>query len=239
MEYLQKKNVLVSLGYNCFIKKYLNNKNILQETQLFDNIGSPMWSINEFIRNDYKYLFNINDYAYLKIYDNYNEMMMTNKKYFFVFLHDFQNKIIIDKYTNKKINISLNLKIMYYLFKEKYERRISRFKLLLSNNNSIVFFRLEESLKNKIYHNYYKNNLKYYKSEYNYLKEFSLLIKKKYKNLKFNIIFLNNSIINKFDSAYNILTINVNNINLSYDNCDYEINKIIESNKDFIMQNIK
>jgi len=43
MDFYIKNYKLISLGYNCFPKRYTNDIGILQETNLFDYIGTSIW----------------------------------------------------------------------------------------------------------------------------------------------------------------------------------------------------
>ena len=78
-------NKFLSLGNNCFIKKYLNT---IQpgETNFFDYIGSSQWSINELFLNDFANLFNKEDYVNTKVLTDYE--CVTHKHYYLRFLHD-------------------------------------------------------------------------------------------------------------------------------------------------------
>ena len=50
---LLEKHKIISLGFNCFIKIFLNKMKIEQETQFFDWIGSSTWSIRLLLENHF------------------------------------------------------------------------------------------------------------------------------------------------------------------------------------------
>uniref|UniRef100_A0A6C0D9G3 Papain-like cysteine peptidase n=1 Tax=viral metagenome TaxID=1070528 RepID=A0A6C0D9G3_9ZZZZ len=197
-------NKYLSLGNNCFIKKYLNT---IQpgETNFFDYIGSSQWSINELFLNDFANLFNKEDYANMKVLTNYE--CVTHKHYYLRFLHDLSKN-----FTDLQFN----------QFKSKYIRRILRLKKLLSEENKIIFLRTEEHYENRvIYH-----PDKYVKTELEYLFEFSDIIKNLYPQLDFSIIQISRSENQNFEDK-NIIVIN-NNIKLTWENCTDVISDILQ-----------
>jgi hypothetical protein len=158
---------IYSLGYNCCIKKYIDIQG-KKATNLFDYIGSSMWSINKLVENDFQDLFDINMYKNMEILPNYN--IITNEKYYLRFKHDLKTMINFEK------------------FKETYKRRIIRFKEDLDNENKILFIRLEESHQDRIIYDQYKENFK--KNELEYLKDYSIFLKTKIPFLNFKIIYI-------------------------------------------------
>ena len=76
-------NNVISLGYNCFFKKFLKIKlKINKETNFFDNIGTSMWSINELLLNDFQDFFIPEYYKQLEIKNNSNPNFLSNTKYY-------------------------------------------------------------------------------------------------------------------------------------------------------------
>jgi len=217
-----KNYTIISLGYNCSIKIYIKSIND-QETHLFDWIGSPMWGINKLINDNFD-LFNIDDYGLIEIFitDAPDKYIFSNKKYYFKFIHDLPTGMTLDKtilHANKNGEL---IKINYYQqFKSKYERRIERLNTLLNSTNSIVFLRLEEVLINKKIHDEYINY--YSKPEIEHVKEFINIIKDKYPNLKFKLIFISTS--NKTEILDNLLILH---------NIDEDVKLIIDKNLNLI-----
>jgi len=224
-----KKNNLISLGTNCKIKMFLN-LHIDQPTHLFDWIGSPQWGINNLINDNYD-LFNTSDYCSLNIYNSIDPLtIFCNKKYYFKFIHDLDNNTIIDKYNlvyNKHGDL---IKVSKFLeFKEKYQRRIQRFIEMLNSNKSIVFLRLEELMANKII---YDNHKEFYaKPEIYYIKEFMNIIKNKYPNANFKLIFFSQT--NQTELIDNLLIIN-DDLNVHDKNENEKLEMLINKNTDII-----
>ncbi len=218
---LSKYNKTLSIGSTCFIKKFMLSIGINQETEYFDYIGTPVWAMTDLIQNNkLDKIFNYNDYKNIKILndkeDSYN---ITHIPYFLIFKHDFTQ-------THKKITQPLSF-LQFNDFKAKYTRRATRFNNYLNNSSSILFIRYEQ-YKNYIIHDMYKD--KYEKDELTQLREFSIMLKEKYPNLTFNIIFFYSNIENSFyDNIHNILILKNNKI-LTYENCHEKLHEICVEN---------
>lgn len=197
-------NNIISLGYNCFIKKYLDYKYVKTETSFFDYIGTSMWTINELINNDFKDLFDINDYKLLKILNKYT---VVNKKYYIRVPHCLDNNL-------KNFNI----------FKDKYERRIIRLQTQLKENKKILFIRLEENMLNREIYPEYKDKFK--KTELEYIYEFCDLMKIKYPKLEIKFIYISKNHETKIDNNIIILK---NNYDFEYSNCIEYLDKILKN----------
>jgi hypothetical protein len=177
IDYKNKYDKIISLGFNCFIKRFKQQElKISEETDLFDYIGTPMWGINLFIQNDFTGLDKKNEYINMKI--NEKKTMITNKQYYFRFLHDLTNE---------------NLNNIFDEFVNKYTRRIERFKNIIINQKNILFIRIEED-QNRIKHKEYKD--KYKRTEIDYLQEFCGLITAMNPDLHFKIIYISKSLQN-------------------------------------------
>ena len=205
----------MSLGYNCSMKNYIKLY-IDQPTYIFDWIGSPMWGINKFINDDFD-LFNINDYGPVKLWNTKKDIIFCNKKYYFKFIHDLPTDVDLNKTlisNNKYGNV---IKINYFTtFKEKYQRRISKFKEMLKLPKPIIFFRMEENMTDKVNHEEYIEL--YLMSELDYIKEFFNIMKNKYPTFNFKFIFFSKMHENK-------LTDNLLILNHNLDTSDSEFNK--------------
>ena len=240
MDKLLSKYTIISLGYNCFIKKYMNYKNISQETQLFDYIGSPMWGINKFIidinNNNSEYLFKKDDYELLNITNK--EKMVTQKKYYFRFLHDLNDipkknytiKLITNKYSKNIQKITnKNKDELFDKFKEKYKRRIQRFTDILSSNKILLFIRFEEKMEDRILYDFINDAYKI--DELDYLIEFSNIIKNINPLLEFKIIYITKKFQNSFNG--NIVILNISENITNYNNCEIKFDELFEKNINF------
>jgi len=244
MIYINKYKIL-SLGYNCFIKKYINDIGISQETNLFDYIGTSMWTINKLFENDFIDLFNIDEYENIQILKD-GEKVITNKRYYIRFMHDFKNlqngndrKLLLNN-DNKKfiMNTLINYNIMdemkkrFNSFKETYIRRINRLKNILNTEKNILFIRFEEPQENRIIYNEYKENFK--KLELEYIKDFSNIIKLQYPNLNFKIIYISNTHKLNYLKDFNIIILNTDKKIDSWGNSSSILINIFEINKKFL-----
>jgi len=205
---------IVSLGYNCYVKKYVDDNFGKMETNFFDNTGISMWAINELFKNDFSDLFNIEDYEKMEIVPKY--FVYTNKKYYLRFLHDLSD---LSRFNT---------------FKESYQRRIKRLDDLIKNQN-ILFIRFEEPQTNRIMYDFYKEKFK--KSELDYIKDFSNIIKKKYPNAKFKIIYISDIYEIELFEDSNLLILNKNaKYNWTWSNCSAVIKDMFEKNNQIIKQ---
>lgn len=165
---------IISLGYDCQVKMTFCKD---QETHFFDYLGSSMWSINDLLKNNFEDVLDISLFENIEIMNG--KKIITNKKYYLRFLHDFNFFKQIGKV--KKIPFKMSEDLIK-IFKDKYTRRINRFIDLLNGNQQIIFIRIEESKDRILYHS--KEN------EIYYIREFMEIMKSNYPNLNFKLIFI-------------------------------------------------
>jgi hypothetical protein len=223
-----KNYTIMSLGYNCSMKNYIKLY-IDQPTYIFDWIGSPMWGINKFINDDFN-LFNVNDYGPVKIWNTKKDIIFCNKKYYFKFIHDLPPELDLNKTLISYNKYGDVIKINYFTtFKEKYQRRIDKFREMLKSPKPIIFFRMDENMLDKLNHEEYIEA--YSISELDYIKEFLNIMKNKYPIFNFKFIFF--SKIHENQLCENLLILNHN-----LDTSDSEFNKkldiIMNNNKELI-----
>lgn len=218
--FLKDKNTtFISLGYNCFPRKFISSKVVGQETHYFDNIGAPMWAINEIVKNKFSLdLYNPTDIENIEIVKN--KFVNTNKKYYLRFIHDLPT---LESLYDKKI---------FNGFVEKYNRRSKRFLSILdeasNNNRQINFIRIEET-KERIKYDAYDDNYK--TSELDNIKEFKNIIESLWSKLNFKIIFLSYSTQTTIMDE-NIIVLHCEKQLLNYDTCDIDIYDIFLKNID-------
>jgi hypothetical protein len=233
MNLLFNDYTILSLGFNCNIKKYIDKIRPNSPTQFFDYIGTSMWGINELIRNNFSDIFNIDEFENMKTNIYYGEIA-TNKKYYLRFFHDLKN---VENNNTKILNYNNNIHVCkknnFDECKEKYERRSQRFIELLNSSNKILFIRLQENINNIIKHDMYKD--KYKKSELEYTFELSNTLKNMYPKLEFIIITISNNQKNEFYKDKNIIVLEqIENIT-NYETCDIILEKLFDTNKNFII----
>jgi hypothetical protein len=96
---------------------------------------------------------------------------------------------------------------------------------MLNSNKLIIFLRMEESMNNKIIYDNHKES--YAKPEIEYIKEFMNIIKNKYPNANFKLIFFSQS--NQTELIGNLLIIN-DNLNLHEGNANEKLEILINKN---------
>jgi len=219
MNLLFKDYTLISLGYNCCIKRFFDSI-VSKETNFFDYIGTSMWAITELFENNFKDIFNKEYYKTIEIIENQTIKFLSNTKYYIRFLHDLECN-----------SVNSNPKL-FLQFKSKYERRIKRLDELIKKSNITIFIRLEESLDNRIIYKELeeKTNI----NEYEYVKKFSSIIKSKYPNKKFKIIYLTKTLEESNDIENNILLLNILNYTFDWDNSVEVITKIFNDKYNFV-----
>ena len=210
---------VLSIGSSCFVKSFLQSNNIQQETNFFDYIGSSMWGICDLIENNFEGLSNIEDYDLLHISDNLD--IFSNKKYYLRLKH--QNFI----YQKNKINI--------HAFKNMcntFERRAERFENLLRTMKRILFIRMEQDDSKRFLYDEYKD--KNNGNELSYVISFAKILKEKYHELEFNILFISKSNDNLFDTDNNILILKNKYEDMNWDDCNEKLNNICNYNLELI-----
>jgi hypothetical protein len=226
---LLEKHKIISLGFNCFIKIFLNKMKIEQETQFFDWIGSSTWSIRLLLENHFDDLLQKENLQYLQTIQKENEYVWTDQLYYLRFKHDFQQTHF------KKTRQITNQE--WKDVKEKYERRRERFFQTLQeyekNKKILLFIRLQEDFDQRIYPEIHKNIEK--EDEIKDLLWISNWIQNQYPNLLFKIILISqnknqHSYIHESDSHLAIL--HTSNINTNYD--VPMIVHVLHENKEFI-----
>jgi hypothetical protein len=193
---------IVSLGYSCYPKLFINEI-IKKETNFFDWIGSSTWSIIKLLKNNFNNFLNKENYYYLnKIFKPHNhELLIYNKEYYIRFIHDGDFLKNNEEWNN---------------FENKYTRRINRFNKLLKSEKNLLFFYLEENLLryNKLYQEikkYYPKNKENYHIEQSKLEQGRMfdivkILKAKYNKHNFKIIYFSH-FIDKTNYTDNIIFI--------------------------------
>jgi hypothetical protein len=248
MDFYIKNYKIISLGYNCTIKGYLESFIKDEPTNLFDYTGSPMWGINNFFENNFSSLFNLEDYDYFHILKN-DKKTVTNKKYYFRYKHEFKineetnnlktlannlsTRFILKNIINaNNLNIKNQIKNLFEPFKLSFQRKIERLNNHLINEKQILFIRIEEIMDNRIIYEPYKYY--YQKPELEYVKDFSNIIKTKYPDLVFKIIYLTKQSDTIYLKDLNLILIKADIDNIKFVNSPDKISELFLKNKDFL-----
>jgi len=226
MDFILSFDKIISLGCKCYVKLFLDSIKHKSETQFFDYIGSSMWAINDLFKDDFSGLFDkgIDELEKKKIlYSGFDKYIITHKKYYLRFKHDFKQ--------NCNSELKENIKLEdFNKVSEKYERRKERLiNILQEDKETLLFIRYEENQENRIKYGEDK------KSEIEYIYEFIDIIKQKYPLKKFCILFLSDTMENDDKRDKNLIILkNVKRINM-WTESSKKIRNTIEQNQNFLL----
>jgi hypothetical protein len=224
---------VISLGYNCFIKKFIQDNGISQETHLFDWIGTSMWSINLLLESDFKDFLRSSEYHRIKTLET-GDKIYTHKKYYLRFPHDFHTKKTKghnwpwQPIPTPKESFSMH----FPAFAESYNRRIKRFKEVIGSNQNLLFMRLEEDQTNRIVYPEYQRHFE--KTEMDEMIKFSQLIRGMNLNLRFMIVLISKQYENSYDKENHILVLNNKYAVDKWENCTEDLTKVFADHKEYI-----
>jgi hypothetical protein len=125
-------DIVMSLGSDCYTRFFLNNLYGKKETQLFDYIGSSMWSINDMIENDFEGLTDVSNYSIRTIMKD-TPSMPVHERYNLRFLHD--GRVIENRRRRRELKKD---------FVDKLMRRAQRFKETIMSARNPLFVRVQE-----------------------------------------------------------------------------------------------
>ena len=223
MEIFKNFDHVVSLGYNCFPKLFLNKIDFKQETFFFDWLGTTMVSINSLIDNKFQEVVDPKHFKIIKTNNKKTPILVANKKYNFGFMHDF---------------LTIPTKTSIVPIKKKYTHRAEKFLNLIQSGKKILFIRLEPNFENE------KNDILFIKdkmksisekTDLEHLKEFS---KKMPKELNFKIILLSSTQETHYNKEEKILVLKFDDRGIDYKIFDKIIFKVLEDNKELIQSSI-
>ena len=213
----------ISLGCNCSPRAYLCHTNKAGESHVFDVTSISMWAVNELLANKFDGFLDQGQIEKMVMFNGSGGKIFTQKKYYVRLLHEFDN-------TKEEITIE-----KFMEFKEKYGRRCKRLLDLFMTGGTILFWRLEEIMDNRIMYDEYKD--KFARGELDELKKFSQFMKTTYPKVQFAVIYLSFCEGLDYDADNKIITLPTPK-SMTYDNCKQVINEIVTSNIDFINKSI-
>lgn len=217
MTELLKKYAMVSLGATCGPKKFIDNHVKKEAFQIFDFIGTSMWSIVELLKNDFDGLLSKENISTMLVTLPKSKMPV-NQKYYVRFMHDLMD--------SRHINETF----------EKNNRRINRFRDILKQTEPVIFFRLEEIQKDRIKYDRYNEYTKRKDSEY--VIEMSKWLKINTK-LKFRILYLGSEN-TRYDTDNDIIFIKSDpEDKYGWDDCLIGMDNTFNKNKKVIEEGLK
>ncbi len=217
----------VSLGSNCYMKRWTEYLGVSQETHFFDYIGTRGFSLYHLLAFDFDQLFHYPHYALMKIVKSEPGTFITHNKYYLSFAHSFPGNQLTP--------------FAFQRFSSQYMRRLGRLKEILRGNSGqgpVLFLRLEESPDR--YNDEYYLRASEGLNEFEYLVMFSKLLLEKYPKLDYKILFVH-SLSAYPDPIYlnesRILMIPKGKIHPSHwGTCHLDLSHIILPHYDFIHQ---
>ena len=218
---LDGTTIPISLGYNCFVRVYLQEFVKATPRYPFDWTGTPMWAICELMDSNFSDFNNPEKLVVRKRFMNSDEMYLTNTQYNTVFLHD---------YGKDPTSISTEL---YEKVKNDYERRIERWNDALLGKDHLLFFRLEMSERPRVP---YEGSTRS-KSETEYLWEFTDKLKSRGTN--YHILYITHSTPQGYDAERKIIHLNYTPNKAGMIIMGRHVEAIVNANKKFIKECMK
>jgi hypothetical protein len=207
----------LSLGYNCFIRRYLNGlrggtRNM--ETHLFDWLGTSMWSINKLLKNGFKDAFDAEFYKLVKVTEH-GKPIYTHEHYYIRALHD-----------NPR-----DMKI-------KYTRRLERLNSLLASTHHILFIRIEEEMNGRVIPDSIRDY--YVHDELHHIREFADTLLALYHGIRFTVLFISSTSGTSvtIHKGVKIITISCTE-EMKWENCANVIGQTLSRDMDFLSANLR
>jgi len=186
---------IISLGHNCYPAIY-SQKKTGDELQVFCDMAIPAWALLPIVRDNFIALHDKNDYVYMRIFENSGINYLTNKTY----------------YTRMAKGTAIGTR-----FLERLNDKKEKFYDKLRSTDYVLFMRYEESQKSDLPHIigkriiYSQYAAQYERDEFDHLKDLSAYLQTTYPALRFNILFIGNSMnperVLNYDMASKILTV--------------------------------
>lgn len=160
---------IMSLGADCYTRMFLDTLEKKKETQLFDYIGTSMWSINDMLENDFAGLTDVSHYSFQKIVQTHAPMPV-HALYNLRFLHD---------------GAVLQHGALIPAFAQQLNRRVARFVETIRTSKNILFVRHQE--KNR----FFWKPKEYDNDELLEIRRFAALLRNKFGLQQFKIVYIN------------------------------------------------
>lgn len=213
----------ISLGYVCNVAEYLQREKKRKEAYVFDRFATPMWAIDELVKNNFEDFLQIENLKCESLFENSDKKYAYDSKY----------------YIRVPLNVSQAEK-RFPSLQVTTTRRKERFMNILNGDDSVLFIRTQEpssykDLGRRIEKEEYKE--KYEHDEKHYLDSFSQHLKLTYPSLNFKILYLSD-MGNFVDEQNNI-------VGIPRCECDYrmfgignEMKKLIDGHSEFLNSNL-
>ena len=202
---------ILSLGSNCFpaayIKRYLRPVN--KETQLFDTIGTSMWSINKLIEENFEGIIDQDNFKDIQHREG-DSTVVTNIRYNLRFLHD----------------LRASIQARSLPFQAKISRRVQRIEGIFREAPQLLLIRYQEIQVRRIQQGPPTD-------EYAELCRFAALLRSKYRHHNFVIVYISERE-SVWDEENRIQTVHIPSIDIPWKGCAAAIAERVSSYLPFI-----
>ena len=176
--------------------------NEAKETQLFDTIGTSMWSINQLIEDRFEGVLDSRLFKDL-VHREGEEAIVTNTRYNLRFKHD----------------LDFAIQARSLSFQAKVNRRIPRLELIFRNAKQLLLIRYQEIQTRRIQHGPITDE----RAE---LYRFTTLLRSHYHQQNYVIIYITSSP-GGWDETHRILSVHTDELDSPYDGCADRLSALI------------
>ena len=221
--YFGKKHCIpISLGIACGTAEFIalcgKKDRVFYERQVFDWLGTNMWTITELTQNGFVDFLNPECFARRARFTYRKDTWPTHIKYDIVFIHDFK----LDDFKRE-----------FNAFKEKYQRRVQRYLSLVGDDKELLFLRVESDGTEVIHCPESRGN---WADELSPLHDFALYLKKK--GSKYSIVYLTYSEATRWDPLLRICYVHFPKFSYRERFSGLMVENIVRDNSEFIKQSI-
>ena len=204
---------IISLGSNCYpatyIRALLNSINEAKETQLFDTIGTSMWSINQLIENRFEAILDRHLFKDL-VHREGDRAIVTNTRYNLRFKHDLESAI-------QSRSLS---------FQAKVNRRIPRLEGIFRDAKQLLLIRYQEIQVRRIQHGPITD-------EYEELCRFTTILRSHYHQRNYVIVYITTGS-DGWDEEHRILSVHTDALDSPYEGCADRLSGLISPHLPFL-----
>lgn len=211
---------IVSLGCNCYPAAYIKArlKPVNKETQLFDTIGTSVWSINKLIEERFEGIVDRHNFKDRQHREGEGEgTVVTNVRYNLRFLHD----------------LDAAMQARSHTFQAKVLRRIQRLEGIFRKADQLLLIRYQENQKGRI--QYGPSPV----DEYGDLCRFAALLRSTYGTPNFVIVYLTaDPVTDQWNEESRILSVQLPTLVYTYEECAARIGAFLDPLLPFVQSKL-
>lgn len=209
---------IVSLGSNCYPAAYIKARlqPVNKETQLFDTIGTSVWSINKLIEERFEGIVDRHNFKDRQHLEG-GGLIATNVRYNLRFLHDLDAAI-------QARSLSFQAKVL---------RRVQRLEGIFREAAQLLLIRYQENQQGRI--QYRVGSV----DEYGDLCRFAALLRSTYGTRNFVIVYLTaDPVTDAWNEASRILSVQLPTLAYSFEECAERIGTILDPMLPFVQSKL-